>query len=493
MKNEVLDAIVIGAGFAGLCAAIKLKENNMSFLVLEKENSVGGVWKVNTYPGAQCDVQSHLYSFSFEQNPNWTRTYGLQPEIQNYLKNCSQKYGIDPYILFQTEVVETSWLEEEKVWKTRVKNGNTFISRIIFFGIGGLSQVVYPDIKGIDSFQGKLFHSARWDHSVDLKGKKVAIIGSAASAIQIIPQIAPVVDKLFVMQRSASWIIPKNDRSYSDLEKISFQLFPPLLWASRELTYWMLEWRAMAFVYLPILLEQFQNIVEKHIRNSVKDPILARKVTPDYKIGCKRILLSNDYYDAIQRPNVDVVTTGISEIDSNGLILKDGSHIDADIIITATGFKTSEDVVPFPVIGRNGVLLDEQWKLGPEAYMGTTIKNFPNLFMIVGPNTGLGHSSMVYMIEAQVEYSIKAIRYMKKESIASIEVKSNVQDSYNQKVQEKLSKSIWNTGGCVSWYRTKSGKNTTLWPGFTFEFKMMLNQFHPQDYNCQKFKEFVKK
>ncbi|MCB1180367.1 MAG: NAD(P)/FAD-dependent oxidoreductase [Leptospiraceae bacterium] len=493
MKNELLDAIVIGTGFAGLCAAIKLKEEKMSFVVLEKDNGVGGVWKVNTYPGAQCDVQSHLYSFSFDQNPNWSRSYGLQNEIQTYLKKSSEKYGVTPHILFNTEVTSSKWNEEENYWEVEVKSGKVFYAKTVFFGIGGLSQIAMPDIKGLKSFKGKLFHSARWDHSTVIKNKKVAIIGSAASAIQIIPAIAKDVKKLTVLQRSASWIIPKNDRLYSELEKLSFNLFPPLLWLSREITYWMLEWRAMAFVYSPQMLNNFQKLIENYIKMKVKDPELAKKVTPNYKIGCKRILLSDNYYETIQRPNVEIETNQIKEINETGILLNNGTHIEADIIITATGFKAADDVVPFDVIGKNGVSLEKEWEEGAQAFLGTTIKGFPNLFMIVGPNTGLGHNSMVYMIEAQTNYSIKALRFIKKNKISSLEVKPEIQKKYNDSLQEKLEKSIWNTGGCASWYLNKNGRNTTLWPGFTFEFKKLTEKFNINDYSIQKSKNTVSK
>ena len=481
MKNTA-DAVVIGTGFAGLCAAIKLKEKGMNFIVLEKDSGVGGVWRVNTYPGAQCDVQSHLYSFSFEHKSDWSRTYGMQKEILEYMEHCSSKYGINPHIRFNTEAVDAKWNDSEKRWEIRTDKGDIIQAKYAFFGLGGLSQIVLPDIKGREKFKGKFFHSAKWDHSADVKGKKVAVIGSAASAIQIVPAIASKVKKLTVFQRTASWILPKEDRPYSNIEKNAFQMFPPLQWASREAIYWRLEARAMAFVYTPAVMKAFQRLIEKHIRNCVKDPVLAAKLTPDYTIGCKRILLSNDYYPALQRSNVDLVTEGIAEMDENGIILKDGSRVDADIIVAATGFKAAEDILPFPVLGKNGISLNDEWKNGPEAYLGTTVKGFPNMFMIVGPNTGLGHSSMVYMIESQVNYAMKAVEYLQEEKLNMLEVKPDIQEEFNKEVQSRLGNSVWNNGGCVSWYRTKDGKNTTLWPGFTFEFRNRTENFQPKEY-----------
>ncbi len=482
MKNKIFDAIVVGAGFAGLCSAIKLKEEGMSFVVIEKDSGVGGVWRTNTYPGAQCDVQSHLYSFSFEQNPYWSRTYGLQKEILNYLEYCAEKYEIEPYIQFNTGVTEARWDEQNKLWEVKTDRGELLKGQTFFLGSGGLSQPLYPDIPGMDSFQGKLFHSARWDHSADLSQKKVGVIGSAASAIQIVPAIAPIVKQLSVFQRTPSWIVPKQDNPYSAWDKWMFHVLPPLQWVSRELIYWRLEWRVMAFVNAPFIMEILKDVVKNHIKKCIKDPVLLEKVTPDYAIGCKRVLLSNDYYPAIQRPNVDVITTGIKAIDTKGILLNDNSHIDLDVIVTATGFKVTEGSIPYEIYGKNGKSLSEEWKDGAEAYLGTNVKGFPNMFMIVGPNTGLGHSSMVYMIESQVNYAIKAMKYLKNKKVKAIDVKLEVQDSYNQEIHKKLEKSVWNKGGCVSWYKTSKGKNVSLWPGFTFEFRDKTNTFVPNNY-----------
>lgn len=482
MKTKILDAVIIGTGFAGICAAIHLQKRKKTFQMIEKEDGVGGVWKVNTYPGAQCDVPSHLYSFSFEPKPDWSRTFGMQSEILEYLEHCEKKYNLTPHILFKTSVTKANWLDDMAFWRVETDQGDVFHARTLFIASGGLSQISMPDIKGIETFEGKLFHSARWDHSVSLKNKKVGVIGSAASAIQIIPAIAPIVNHLTVFQRTPSWIIPKDDRPYTDLEKTLFALFPPLQELSREIIYWGLEWRAIGFVYFPELMRFYENRVREYIKQKVKDPILAEKVTPKYTIGCKRVLLSNDYYDAIQRPNVAIETAGIAEITPQGILLKDGKHIDLDVIVAATGFKVAQGLIPYEVTGTNGITLDEAWKEGPEAYLGTTIKGFPNLFMIVGPNTGLGHSSMIYMMEAQVGYAMKAIEYLDKHQLYSIEVKPTVQDIYNAELQKKLSKTVWNTGGCSSWYKLPNGKNTTLWPGFTFEFKNLLSKFNPSDY-----------
>lgn len=482
MNSEILDALVIGTGFAGLGSAIKLKQAGMSFAVIEKSSGVGGVWKANTYPGAQCDVQSHLYSFSFEQYPYWSRAYGMQKEILDYLEHCAQKYEINPHIKFNTEVIGAQWNENEQLWKVNTNKGETLKAKALFLAAGGLSRPSYPIITGREKFKGKMFHSAEWDHSADISGKKIIVIGSAASAIQIVPAIAPHVKKLTILQRTPSWVLPKEDFAYSGLDQWMFKTFPAMQWASREAFYWRLEWRAMAFTHAPFLLHSLQDWAEKYIRKTVKDPVLAEKVVPKYTIGCKRILLSNDFYPAIQRSNVEVLTSGIREMEEDGIILNDGTKVEADLIVAATGFKVTEDAAPFEIKGRNDRILNEEWKDGPEAYLGTTVKGFPNLFMIVGPNTGLAHTSMVYMIESQINYAMKAMQFMKTNRIQVIEVKDSIQDSYNKEIQSRLKDSIWNTGGCVNWYKNKAGKNISLWPGFTFEFRMRTESFNPVDY-----------
>lgn len=481
MTKDILDAVVIGTGFAGLCSAIRLKENDFNFIVLEKESRVGGVWRDNTYPGAQCDVQSHLYSFSFEQYPYWTRTYGLQEEILNYMEFVSQKYGINPHIRFNTALQKAVWDSRENIWEFHTGE-KIYYARYFFLGSGGLSQPLIPDFPNREEFQGEIFHSARWNHNTDLTNKNVTIIGSAASAIQIIPAIVDRVKKLNVFQRTANWILPKDDRPFTALEKLAFNLFPPGLNLSRESIYWMLEWKVMAFVYFPGLMNLAQKMAEKYIQESISDPKLRKMMTPNYTIGCKRILLSNEFYPAIQKPNAEVIDSGIQKFTREGIVAGNGKEYKSDIIITATGFHVAEGLVPFEVIGKSGISLNESWKDGPEAYLGTTIKNFPNLFMIVGPNTGLGHSSMVYMIESQVHYALEALKKMRSNNKTYLEVKPELNDAYNREIQEKLEESVWNKGGCKSWYKNASGKNVTLWPGFTFEFRNRTQNFQEEDY-----------
>ncbi len=482
MGKEVMDALIVGAGFAGIGSAIQLKKSRFDFILLEKNPNVGGVWYANTYPGAQCDVQSHLYSYSFEPNPYWSRTYGLQEEILNYLEYCAEKYEILPNIRFNTKLLAAEWKEREMHWEFYTSKGDTLRARNFFLTSGGLSQPLKPDFPGVSRFGGIVFHSAEWDHSVDLSGKRVSVIGSAASAVQIVPAIVDRVRELNLFQRTPNWILPKDDKPYSHLEMLGFRLFPLSQSISREWIYWQLEWRAIAFVYFPQIMELAQKAAEKYIQDSIQDPELRKIMTPKYKMGCKRILLSNDFYSAIQRPNARVIPSGIQEFTEKGIRTMDGREIESDVVLMATGFKVAEGLVPFQVRGRNGVDLNDTWRDGPEAYLGTTIKGYPNLFMIPGPNTGLGHSSMVYMIESQIQYALDGMQKLRKIGKKAAEVKSIFQEAYNEEIQKKLAGSVWNTGGCNSWYKNSAGKNVTLWPGFTFEFRNRTATFNLEDY-----------
>ncbi|TGK31782.1 NAD(P)/FAD-dependent oxidoreductase [Leptospira gomenensis] len=473
IDDSTLDAVIVGTGFAGLCMGVRLKKEGIhSFVILEQAGDVGGTWRDNHYPGAACDVQSHLYSFSFERNPNWSRMYGLQSEILEYLNHCTDKYALRPHIRFNASAESAVFDERSGLWTVKTGNGLSFKTKTVINGSGGLSRPSIPDIPGLKKFKGKLFHSARWDHTYDLKDKTVAVIGTGASSIQIVPAIQSAVKRLIVFQRTAPWVISKPDRAISRFERGLFRIFPPVQWLFRLTIYWMLEFRVIAFTIHPGLMKVLEIFAMSYLNRQVKDPALRNKVTPNFTIGCKRVLISNDYYGALQKSNVIVITEGISEIGEKGIVTKDGEQHSADVLILATGFQAADATAPFTVKGLGGIDLNETWKNGPEAYLGTTVSGFPNFFLIVGPNTGLGHSSMVLMIESQANYAIACIRSLRKKRLKYINVRKEVQDFYNRRIQARLEKSIWNTGGCVSWYRTKSGKNTTLWPGFTFEFRL---------------------
>ncbi len=485
--KSILDAIIIGTGFAGICMGIRLRQAGIpSFKILEQKETIGGTWRDNTYPGAECDVQSHLYSYSFEPNPNWKKMFGEQSEILAYMNFCVDKYNLRHLMAFNTSVTGIYFDEKRGLWEVHTENEEVYLSRTVISGNGGLSRPSIPDLPGLKNFKGKVFHSARWDHSYDIKGKEVAVIGTGASAIQIVPAIAPDVKKLNLFQRTPPWIISKADREISDRERLLYSILPITQQIYREYIYWILEIRVLGLVLNPDLMKAFEQAAREYLKKSIKDPVLREKLTPNYLFGCKRILLSNTYYPALERENVNVITSGIKEIREKNILTKEGKEIFVDAIIAATGFQGAEAVAPFEVIGLDNQSLNKTWKeKGAEAYLGTTVSGFPNLFLMTGPNTGLGHSSMIYMIESQAQYITQCIRNIKENKLKYIDVKREVQDSYNVELQRRLQKSVW-ADSCNSWYVTKSGKNTTLWPGFTLEFKTKTFAFNPLEYNLVK-------
>ena len=442
---------------------------------------MGGTWRDNNYPGCACDVQSHLYSFSFEPNPNWTRMFARQPEIKAYLQHCARKYALLPHIRFDSEVVRAEYDEAAAMWTVTTRKGEVHRANVLVSGMGGLSTPAYPTLKGLENFKGKTFHSADWDHGYDLAGKRVAVIGTGASAIQFVPKVAEKVARLDLYQRTPVWIIPKPDRAISAAERALFRRFPKLQLALRNSIYWMLETRVLGFVINPRLMKLVEREARGHIRRQIADPALRAKVTPDYTIGCKRILISDDFYPAISRANVDVITEGIREVRANSIVAADGSEREVDAIIFGTGFKAQDPMPRGAVFGRGGKDIVEVWKDGAEAYKGTTQAGFPNFYMLMGPNTGLGHNSMVYMIESQIQYVMDALKTMRRERLRSLEVRADVQARYNVGLQEKLGKAVWQSG-CRSWYINEAGKNTTLWPGFTFKYREQVRRIDLVDY-----------
>ncbi len=475
--------VIIGTGFAGLGMGIRLKQAGIhDFVILERAASVGGTWRDNHYPGAECDVQSHLYSFSFEPNPGWSKEFAAQKEILGYLERCAEKYGLLPHIKFDTEVVSARFDERAAMWDVATRGGETFRARVLVSGSGGLSKPNMPEIPGLETFRGALFHSARWNHDFDLTDKVVGVIGTGASSVQIVPAIQPTVRRLDVFQRTAPWITPKPDRRISRREQALFARFPLLQKAARASQYWRREVLAVGFVKQPKVLKALEPLVRFYIERAVKDPVLRQKVTPDYRLGCKRILPTNTYYRALQKPNVELITGGIEAIVPEGIRTHDGQTHVLDAIVCATGFEAAEAVAPVPLQGRGGKDLEHVWVDGAEAYLGSTVSGFPNFFMIVGPNTGLGHSSMVFMIEAQIAYTLDAIQQMRQKRLRTVEVKRAAQTAYNREIHARLANTVWSTG-CVSWYRTRSGKNTVLWPGYTFEFRRRTRVFDLASYD----------
>lgn len=482
--EQACDIAIIGSGFAGLGMGIRLKQSGVDdFLIFEKADSVGGTWRDNHYPGCACDVQSHLYSFSFAPNPDWSRMFSRQPEIRRYLEHCTDRFGLRGHLRLGHELARAEWDAGAALWRLRMRDGRRVRARVLVSGMGGLSRPAIPDIPGLDTFAGTLFHSQQWRHDYPLAGKRVAVIGTGASAIQFVPQIAPQVARLDLYQRTPPWIMPKPDRTVTAAERWLFRHVPATQALVRTGLYWMLESRVLGFVIHPRLMKAVEQVARRHLKRQVPDPALRQALTPDYTIGCKRVLISNDYYPALMRDNVDVVTAGIARVEPDAVVLRDGTRRPADAIILGTGFHATDPLPRGVIVGRDGRDLLDAWRDGAEAYLGTTVAGFPNLFLIVGPNTGLGHSSMVFMIESQVNYVLDALRQMRRDGVQAVDVRPTVQANFNQGIQRKLGHAIWTAGGCASWYiDPRSHKNTTLWPGFTFQFRRATATFRMGDY-----------
>ncbi len=474
--------LIIGSGFAGLGMAIRLKQEGIDdFLVLEQAGEVGGTWRDNHYPGAACDVQSHLYSFSFEPWPEWSRQFAKQAEILEYLKHCADKYGIRPHIRFRTRATRAQFDERTSLWEVVTGDGATIRARVLVPGCGPLSRPSLPDIPGLASFEGKMFHSARWDHAFPLESKRVGVVGTGASAIQIVPAIAPRVEQLHVFQRTPPWVLPKPDGPIPAWKRAVFRRLPLAQKLARQRIYWTRELFAVGFVAEPRIMKALQSLGRRYLRRSVRDPSLREKLLPRYTMGCKRILPTNDYLPALQRPNVELVTDGIAEVRARSIVTHDGRERPLDALVLATGFEAAEQVSPFEVRGRGGRDLDTVWRDGAEAYLGTTVSGFPNLFLLIGPNTGLGHTSMVFIIESQIAYILDAVKRMRARGLELVDVRPDAQAAYNVRIQERLKRTVWATG-CMSWYLTRTGKNTTVWPGFTVEFRWRLRRFDEDAY-----------
>ncbi|MBF6131827.1 NAD(P)/FAD-dependent oxidoreductase [Nocardia otitidiscaviarum] len=476
--------IIVGSGFSGLGMAIRLsQQGHDDYLVLERGHDVGGTWRDNTYPGAACDVPSQLYSYSFALNPDWSRSFSKQPEIQRYIQGVADKYGVRDRHIFGCEMTGAQWNDAAARWDIQTSQG-AFTADILISAVGALCEPNLPDIKGINEFQGEIFHSARWDHDADLTGKRVAVIGTGASAIQIVPNIAKQVAHLDVYQRTAPWLLPRMDRPYLAPEKLAFKYIPGVQALSRAAIYAARETQVVGLAKFPPAMRILETIARAKLFAEVRDPELRRKVTPNFRIGCKRMLISNDYYPALSRDNVDVVTDGIKEITGTSIVTKDGVQREVDAIVVATGFHVTDSPVFETIAGRDGRTLAEVFDAtGQQGYKGSTIHNYPNMFFLLGPNVGLGHTSMVYMIESQINYIADAVATIDKQGLRTVEVRQDVQDAFNAELQKKLVGSVWSTGGCASWYLDKHGNNTTLWPDFTFRFRSLLEKFDVAAYD----------
>jgi cation diffusion facilitator CzcD-associated flavoprotein CzcO len=473
--------IIVGAGFSGLGMAIRLRQRGIEdFLVLERAADVGGCWHLNTYPGCMCDVPSHLYSFSFAPNPNWSHTYSAQPEIRDYLRRCAEDFHIRSHIRTGVELEAANWSEEEQRWALDTSAGE-LTADILICGMGPLTEPKLPDVPGLESFEGKTMHSARWDHDYELSGKRVASIGTGASAIQYVPAIQPRVEKLYVLQRTAPWIMPHGSRPIGDRERSVFRRLPAVQGLVRAGVYLSKELLVLGFVKHPRLMGALERLSRSHMRKQISDAALLGKLAPDYSLGCKRILPSNRWYPALQQPNVELVTGGLREVRPNSVIAGDGSEHEVDAIIFGTGFHVADPPVADQVRGRDGRLMSEVWEGTPRAYLGTAVPGFPNLFLLLGPNTGLGHSSMVYMIETQIGHVLRAIAAMEERGASTIEVRPEVYEAFNQQVDARMRGTVWNSG-CASFYLDATGRNGALWPDWTWRFRQLATRFEDDAY-----------
>ena len=482
---------ILGAGFAGICMAIRLRQQGHRDVVLyEKAASLGGTWRDNTYPGCGCDVPSHLYSLSFARNPDWSRTYAPQHEILAYLKNVATRYRLEEATRFNTEIVDLRWQATAGRWELTAADGRQFTAGVVISAMGGLHIPSTPDLPGRDTFRGVAFHSARWRHDIDLTDKRVAVIGTGASAIQIVPKIAPRVKQLTVFQRTPAWILPRNDRLTTPFSRWAMRYVPGLQTLRRLSQYWAAEPIAVGFSLKPKALGSSQKRADRFMRSQIDDPAVQDQLVPPYSIGCKRVLLSDTFYPVLNRPNVDLVTRSIARLTPDGLVTGNGNHWPADVLIYATGFKPFNPTHQVRIAGRDGRVLADDWAGGPEAFKGVAVAGYPNFFMLMGPNSGLGHSSILLMIEAQVGYISRCLRWLKRARwrggpMRAIEVRPESQRSYNAWLQQRFTGTVWNRepeanhSSCSSWYQTASGKNFTLWPSFATAYLWAMRRPDP--------------
>lgn len=476
--QKKLDVAIIGTGFSGLGMAIRLKKDGISnFQIFEKAADVGGTWRENTYPGCACDVPSHLYSFSFEQKSDWSRAFATQPEIKQYLKDVSSKHDLLPHVLYGHQLEAAEFDEVAGDWKLEFANGKNVVAKNLVLGIGGLHIPQQPTFKNADAFKGEVFHSAEWRHDVDSTGKRVAVVGTGASAIQIIPALADKVEKLVSFQRTAPWVMPKPDREYTPEEQARYDRYPLLQNVSRSLIYAENEIKFLGFRYAKPALKVAELYSKYHINKAIDNRVLRRKVTPLFDMGCKRILLSNEYYPALNKPNVEVVNSRIESFTEKGIKDAGGREYEVDVIVYATGFNTVDAVSKMNIRGRDGLKLSDAWDNGAKSFLGIQSSGFPNAFFLMGPNTGLGHNSMVYMIESQVQYIADALKQQRAQSWSWIDVKDSAQRDFVTQVQAGLKNTVW-ASGCQSWYLDDKGQNWTLWPGFTFAYRFLTRRFN---------------
>ena len=472
---------VIGAGFGGIATAIRLRQSGITdFVVFERAAELGGTWRDNTYPGCACDVESHLYALSFTGRPDWTRKFAGQDEIWSYLRDTADAYGVTPHIRYRHGVTDATWSDAEARW-TIETSGGAYRAAVLVLAIGPLSEPVLPDLPGLNAFPGPAFHSARWRHDVDLRGLRVAVVGTGASAAQFIPRIQPLVDRLHVFQRTPAWVVPRHDVAIPAWRRALYRRVPGVQRAVRAARDVQHEVFGLAFRY-PRLAPPFEALARRHLAAAIADPTLRRTLTPTYRIGCKRVLIADDYYPALAQPNVEVIAAAVAAVDGRTVVGSDGTRRDVDAIVFGTGFRPTDPILASSIRGRGGVTLAERWQGSPKAYLGTTVAGFPNLFMLIGPNTGLGHSSVVLMLEAQIEHMLGVLTLVTRSGAASIEPSEDAEAAFVREMDRRLRGTVWNSGGCRSWYLDRTGRNSAIWPGGTWSFRRRLARVIPGDY-----------
>jgi cation diffusion facilitator CzcD-associated flavoprotein CzcO len=462
--------VIVGSGFSGLCLGIQLQKAGIdSFTILEKSDRLGGTWRDNTYPGAACDSPAFAYCFSFEQKTDWSRKWVPHDEILGYLEHCATRYGLHPHIRFSSEVERARFDSATGVWRVRTTRGDELEAEVLISATGQLNRPMIPDLAGLDAFAGEKFHSARWNHGCDLEGKTVGVIGNAASAIQFVPEIARRCGQLKLFQRSANWMLPRFDRAYSESEQQRFERHP---WLARIYRWWiwlMHEIRFPVFRRQKFLSGRIQRLSEQHMRSVVSDPALQEALVPDYPIGGKRILISDDYYASLNRENVEVVTSPIERVTARSVVTRDGTDRQVDILVFATGFQTTSFLAPMEIVGLEGRVLAETWSEGARAYLGITVSGFPNFFMMYGPNTNLGHNSIIFMIECQARYVLDCIEALVERDLAYLDLREDVMEAYNARLQRELERTVW-AATERSWYKDAAGKITNNWSGTTTRY-----------------------
>ena len=477
-----LRVVVVGGGFSGLSVASRLRERGEeNFLVLERGESVGGVWRDNTYPGVACDVPSHLYSLSFAPNPEWNRAFSRGAQIKDYLESVVGDRGLGPWISLREELLDAAW-DAAEAWRI-VTSERRLRADVLVSCAGPLTEPVFPNVPGLDRFRGKTFHTSRWDHEHDLDGEHVAVVGTGASAVQVVPEVQPRVGRLVVFQRTPGWVVPRPDREISETEKRVLRAFPQLVRLYRLSQFAVRDVVNYRMIRRNRLLRRFldktaRRLLEEH----VGDPELRAKLTPDYEIGCKRVLITNDFYPALTKPNVELVASAVREVREGSLVAEDGTEREVDAIIFATGFETSKSPILSRIRGRDGHSIDEVWNGRPRFHRATTVAGFPNFFNLCSAGTGSGHGSMIWKAESQTAYVMDALRVMRERNLSSVEVRPDAQDRYIRWVGEDLDSTVWARGGCRSWYLDGGGRPSLMWPRTMWGFRRMLRRFDAEHY-----------